>query len=57
VRPGREVTNAVALLHRGGIVATRAKTLLPSYDVFDEDRYFEPATANAPVEWKGHKLG
>jgi hypothetical protein len=55
VRPGREVTNTVALLHRGGIVAT-TKTLLPTYDVFDEDRYFEPATDNAPVEWAGHKL-
>src|SRR5437764_1207188 len=40
-RPGREVTNAVALLQNGKIVASRAKTLLPSYDVFDEDRYFE----------------
>ena len=42
-RPGREATNAVALLQHGRIVATRAKTLLPTYDVFDEDRYFEPA--------------
>jgi NAD+ synthase (glutamine-hydrolysing) len=56
-RPGREVTNAVALLHRGHILATRAKTLLPTYDVFDEDRYFEPATENAPVEFMGVKLG
>ena len=48
-RPGRDVTNEAALLHRGKIVATRAKTLLPTYDVFDEDRYFEPARENAPV--------
>jgi NAD+ synthase (glutamine-hydrolysing) len=39
---GRPLHNAVALL-RGGQVATRHfKTLLPTYDVFDESRYFEP---------------
>ena len=56
-RPGREVTNSVALLQNGKIVATRVKTLLPSYDVFDEDRYFEPATENTPVEFNGQKIG
>jgi len=55
-RPGREVTNSVALLQHGRIVATRAKTLLPTYDVFDEDRYFEPATANTPVEFNGVRI-
>jgi NAD+ synthetase len=57
VRPGREFTNSVALLQHGRIVATRAKTLLPSYDVFDEDRYFEPAAANEPVPFNGRRLG
>ena len=56
-RPGRGLTNSVALLHEGRIVATRTKTLLPTYDVFDEDRYFEPATVNTPVEFQGAKLG
>jgi NAD+ synthetase len=56
-RPGRELTNAVALLQHGRIVATRAKTLLPTYDVFDEDRYFEPAAENLPVEFNGQRLG
>jgi NAD+ synthetase len=56
-RPGREATNAVALLHQGKILATRVKTLLPTYDVFDEDRYFEPATENRPVEFNGQMLG
>jgi NAD+ synthase (glutamine-hydrolysing) len=56
-RPGREVTNSTALLHDGKIVATRSKTLLPTYDVFDEDRYFEPATGNTPVAFKDTKLG
>lgn len=47
--PGRDVTNEAALLHRGKIVATRVKSLLPTYDVFDEDRYFEPCQKNLPV--------
>jgi NAD+ synthase (glutamine-hydrolysing) len=57
VRPGREVTNSVALLQNGKIIATRAKTLLPTYDVFDEDRYFEPATENAPADFRSEKVG
>jgi NAD+ synthetase len=55
--PGREVTNEVALLEKGAIAATRAKTLLPTYDVFDEDRYFEPALENPPVMVGGHSCG
>ena len=54
---GRRATNSVSLLHQGKIVATRTKTLLPTYDVFDEDRYFEPANENTPVEYNGRKLG
>lgn len=57
VRPGREVTNCVSLLQSGKIVATRTKMLLPTYDVFDEDRYFEPATENLPVALNGGQIG
>ena len=56
-RPGRSLTNEVALLQNGKVVATRTKSLLPTYDVFDEDRYFEPATKNSPVEFEGQSLG
>jgi len=56
-RPGREATNSIALLQNGKIVATRVKTLLPTYDVFDEDRYFEPASENTPVEFNGQRFG
>ncbi len=56
-RPGREVTNSVALLHEGRMTATRAKTLLPTYDVFDEDRYFEPAPENAPFDFNNTTMG
>ncbi len=55
--PGRDVTNEVALLQNGRIVATRTKTLLPTYDVFDEDRYFEPGIDNAPVKIDGGVCG
>jgi NAD+ synthase (glutamine-hydrolysing) len=56
-RPGRDVTNEAALLQRGKIAATRVKTLLPTYDVFDEDRYFEPARDNLPVTIAGSVCG
>ncbi len=56
-RPGRETTNSTALLQRGQVVATRSKTLLPTYDVFDEDRYFEPGTENTPVLLDGRSIG
>jgi NAD+ synthase (glutamine-hydrolysing) len=57
IQPGRAITNSVALLQHGKIVATRNKTLLPTYDVFDEDRYFQPATENLPVEFNGVSIG
>jgi NAD+ synthase (glutamine-hydrolysing) len=56
-RPGRDYFNAAALIQRGRIVARRHKTLLPTYDVFDEDRYFQPSDANAPVSFSGSSLG
>lgn len=55
-QPGREVTNCVALLQNGRIATTRTKMLLPTYDVFDEDRYFEPATENSPADFDGQKV-
>jgi len=55
--PGREAFNAAALLQNGKILTVRHKTLLPTYDVFDEDRYFEPATDNVPIEFNGRRIG
>ena len=40
---GRSAFNSAAFCHQGKITATARKCLLPTYDVFDEDRYFEPA--------------
>ena len=39
---GRPLHNAVAVVRDGSIVSKRFKSLLPTYDVFDESRYFEP---------------
>jgi NAD+ synthetase len=43
---GRPLHNAVALLRDGKIHSRHFKTLLPTYDVFDESRYFEPGPIN-----------
>ena len=56
-RPGRPLTNAAAVLHLGKVIWQQAKSLLPTYDVFDEDRYFEPAKSVAPFEFKNRQLG
>ncbi|HEV8292057.1 MAG TPA: nitrilase-related carbon-nitrogen hydrolase, partial [Tepidisphaeraceae bacterium] len=39
---GRPLHNAVAVLREGKVISRHFKTLLPTYDVFDESRYFEP---------------
>ncbi len=54
---GKPLFNAAALCHAGRVVATHHKTLLPTYDVFDEDRYFEPGGQAVPVPFKGVRLG
>jgi NAD+ synthase (glutamine-hydrolysing) len=55
-RPGRSLTNSAAVLQDGRLVARVDKSLLPTYDVFDEDRYFEPAASVAPVEIAGRQV-
>ncbi|AOS45815.1 Glutamine-dependent NAD(+) synthetase [Lacunisphaera limnophila] len=54
---GRPYFNSAAFCHEGRIVATARKCLLPTYDVFDEDRYFEPAAAPTVVEFGGQRIG
>jgi NAD+ synthetase len=56
-RPGRALRNSAAVLQNGKIIWRTHKSLLPTYDVFDEDRYFEPAKSAVPFEFKGRKLG
>ncbi len=56
-RPGRALKNAAAVLQHGKIIWRTVKSLLPTYDVFDEDRYFEPAKKVEPFVFNGRKLG
>ncbi|RLT12256.1 MAG: NAD+ synthase [Planctomycetota bacterium] len=56
VSEGR-VANAASLLLDGEVLDTIHKTLLPNYDVFDEQRYFRPAERVRPIELRGVKLG
>jgi len=56
-RPGRALRNSAAVLQNGKIIWRTHKCLLPTYDVFDEDRYFEPAKSVIPFEFNGRKLG
>lgn len=54
---GKHAFNAAILLESGERVAEVHKRLLPTYDVFDEHRYFEPAMRQQVVEWRGLRLG
>jgi len=54
---GRPFRNAAAVLQRGQPIARVFKSLLPTYDVFDEDRYFQPAETVAPVIIGGRRVG
>lgn len=54
---GAPLHNAAALCDAGQCVGVYRKALLPTYDVFDEDRYFEPAREVHPILWRGLRLG
>jgi len=54
---GKGVANAALLIADGAVIHRQDKMLLPTYDVFDEARYFEPAAAAVPVPFRGEKLG
>jgi NAD+ synthetase len=54
---GPGIVNAAAFLRGGRIEATYAKRLLPTYDVFDERRYFAPGEEICIVEVGGRRLG
>ncbi|HOK44783.1 MAG TPA: NAD+ synthase [Bryobacteraceae bacterium] len=44
---GKHATNSAAVIERGRVVFTQTKVLLPTYDVFDEARYFQPAESQS----------
>lgn len=54
---GKPLHNTAALIHQRRILLRQHKTLLPTYDVFDEARYFEPASERIVVPFKQRRLG
>ena len=54
---GRAAFNSAAFCHRGIITTVARKCLLPTYDVFDEDRYFEPSSGPITVEIGDNLVG
>lgn len=53
---GKRAANVAVLLEGGEEIFVQTKRLLPFYDVFDEQRYFEPAAVQALVELRGETL-
>lgn len=54
---GKRLRNAAIVAQNGRILLEQHKTLLPTYDVFDELRYFEPAEAVQVIELAGRRVG
>jgi NAD+ synthase (glutamine-hydrolysing) len=52
---GKKVTNSAAVIERGSVVFRQHKMLLPTYDVFDEARWFVPATRQALQSMRGRQ--
>lgn len=53
---GKDLFNSAYLLHEKEVKGVAHKTLLPTYDIFDEYRYFEPGNEWNVLEFKGKKL-
>ncbi len=53
---GKDLYNSVYFLEDGAVKYVQHKTLLPTYDIFDEYRYFEPATEWGVVEFQGKRI-
>jgi NAD+ synthase (glutamine-hydrolysing) len=54
---GKGLCNCAVLIHRGRVLRRQAKSLLPTYDVFDETRHFDPAQEVEVVPFKDEILG
>lgn len=53
---GKDLFNAAFFIADKEIIHVQHKTLLPTYDIFDEYRYFEPATEHNVFEYKGKRI-
>ncbi len=54
---GKPLANTAALLADGRVLFEQRKMLLPTYDVFDESRYFQPAKSQHVFDFEGERLG
>jgi NAD+ synthetase len=53
---GKALYNCAVLLKDGRVQEVFRKSLLPNYDVFDEERYFEPGKGPGLLEWEGLRI-
>lgn len=53
---GKKLYNSALILYNGRIVGSANKALLPTYDIFDEYRYFEPEKSFSVIEFMGKRL-
>lgn len=53
---GKDLYNSAYFLEDGKVKQVQHKALLPTYDIFDEYRYFEPATEFKTIEFKGKRI-
>jgi NAD+ synthase (glutamine-hydrolysing) len=53
---GKSLFNSAFFIQDGKVMAVINKTLLPTYDVFDENRYFEPGSTFQTFEYKGERI-
>ncbi len=53
---GKRLYNTACFLHQGKVKAVTRKSLLPTYDIFDEYRYFEPDTTSSVVSFQGKRI-
>ena len=56
VPEGKDLYNSVYFIYKGETMFVQHKSLLPTYDVFDEYRYFEPGKDFGVVDFKGKKI-
>lgn len=56
-RGEKSIFNSAAIIQDGKLIGYEDKRLLPTYDVFDERRYFEPGASSLIWEYKGKRIG
>ncbi len=56
VAAGKDLYNSAYFLYDGQVIGVQHKALLPTYDIFDEYRYFEPATEFHTIAFQGHRI-